>query len=77
MHTGSWNEWLSTFEIGERRYVETTIDAFPRDMSTINTPPSRRPASMRDWRFAASLFTAVGAGKAGDIRYLICVERTE
>lgn len=37
MHAGSWNEWLSTFDVGERRYVETALDAFPRDMSTIRT----------------------------------------
>lgn len=66
MHAGSWNEWLSTFDVGERRYVETALDAYPRAMSTINTPPSRRPENMRDWRFAAGLFTAARAYRMAD-----------
>jgi hypothetical protein len=74
---GSNNAWLSSFAVGEVRYVETDLAHYPSDMRTINTPLSRRPASMEGMRFTASLFTAVSAKVAGDIRYLIAVERIE
>lgn len=74
-NSGSWNDWLSGFEVGERRYVECTLDDYPNRMRIINTPLSRRPASMNEMKFSTELFTGVSASKAGDIRYLICVER--
>ena len=77
MKTKSWNYWLSEFEVGERRYVDTTIEKYASDMRTINTPNSRRPALLKGRKFSASLFTAVAANKAGEIRYLICIEREE
>ena len=74
-NTGSWNSWLSDFHLGEKRYIETTSEDYARDMRTINTPLSRRPANMKDWKFTTKLFTAIGAGDFKEIRYLICVER--
>jgi hypothetical protein len=76
-NAGSWNSWLSTFDVGERRYVETTLATYPRDMHNVNTPRSRRPVSMSGMSFSAALLTAVSARTAGDVRYLLCVERTE
>ena len=73
----SWNAWLMTFELGQREYVECSLEDYPQTMRTINTPLSRRPAEMGDKRFTTTLFTAVSASKAGDIRYLICVERIQ
>jgi hypothetical protein len=73
---GSWNTWLATFEVGERRYVETTLDDYAQQMRTMNTPRSRRPSELAGCEFTTSLFTAVSASSAGDIRYLIAVERT-
>lgn len=75
MHKGSWNTWLAEFYIGEIRYLETNLDKFSQDMRTINTPKSRRPAAMSDMEFTTQLFTAVSAAKAGDVRYIIAVER--
>jgi hypothetical protein len=73
----SWNHWLTTFAIGERRYVETTLKTYPAQMRTMNAPRSRRPESISGWEFTSILLTAVATGNAGDIRYLICVERTK
>jgi len=72
---GSWNSWLIGFEVGERRYVETTFKDYPAAMRTINTPKSRRFGLIKDRNFTVNLFTAVSASSAGDIRYLICVTR--
>lgn len=66
-----------SFYVGERRYVEVTLENYQQKMRTINTPKSRRPKDLRGREFSASLFTAVSSSKAGDVRYLICVERTE
>lgn len=76
-HPNSWNSWLSTFELGERRYLETTLEDYASTMRTVCTPLTRRPAAIKEWEFTASLFTAVSAKPAGVIRYLICVERTK
>jgi hypothetical protein len=75
MARSSWNSWLLTFELGERRYVDTTLERYASDMRTINTPKSRRPDIMIGLEFETTLFTAVSASKAGDVRYLIAVER--
>jgi hypothetical protein len=75
MNKGSWNSYLASFTIGERRYVETTLNTYPATMRTVNTPKSRRPEEIREWEFTTELFTAVSASKAGEIRYLISIER--
>jgi len=74
---GSWNTWLSTFELRERRYIESTLDRYQNQMRIMNTPKSRRPSQLHGLEFSTNLFTAVSAGKLGEIRYLICVERTK
>lgn len=75
MHRSSWNHWLTTFEIGERRYMDVDIEDYAHHMRTMCAPKSRRPDAIRDWEFQAQMFTAVGAQKLGEVRYLICVER--
>jgi len=75
MHKGSSHHRLSQLEIGQIAYVGTTLERYPNDMRVLNAPKSRRPAELKDRKFTASLFTAVGAGCAGDIRYLIAIER--
>ena len=71
---GSWNEWLYEFKVGERRYVETTLETYAHDMRIINTPLSRRPEALTGFKFSTSLFTAFGSDPR-DIRRLLCVER--
>ena len=73
-HKGSWNEWLSSFVVGERRYVETSASGYAAAMRTVIPPEARRPKSMQGMKFTESLWTAVGT-PVGNIRYLICVER--
>jgi hypothetical protein len=63
-------------EVGERIYTETTLEDYPRDMRHMHPPKTRRPASIQDWKFSTALLTAVSASKAGEVRYLICLERT-
>lgn len=71
----SWNKFLaSMLEVGQREYIETTLDKYAHVMRTVNTPKSRRPKEMTDMEFNTTLLTAVGPN-AGDIRYLVCVER--
>ena len=74
-NVGSWNYWLLSFECGERRYLETTLNNYAAKMRTVNTAKSRRPKCLEGREFSASLFTAISSSKAGDVRYLICIER--
>jgi hypothetical protein len=76
MHSNSWTDIVSNLEVGERMYLETSLDAFPQAMRQINVPISRRPLHMKEWKLPTTLFTAVSARKAGDVRYRVCVERT-
>lgn len=66
---------LATFSIGERRYFETSLDRYPTDQRKYNMAHSRRRGDIAEMVFTTSLFTAVSSSKAGDVRYLICVER--
>lgn len=74
-HRVSWNAFLaSMLEVGHREYIETTLNTYAHVMRTVNTPKSRRPKEMAGMEFTTTLLTAVGSN-AGDIRYLVCVER--
>lgn len=73
----SRNQWLATFAVGERRYVETTPEKYRRDMAVYHQPACRRPKGMKPMKFSTSLYTAVPSGVASEIKYLICVERVE
>lgn len=77
MHKNSWNQWLSQFSVGEKQYVEITLESYPNAMRTINTPKSRRPECLAGMEFRTELFTAVSNKKAGVIVYLLCVERVK
>jgi hypothetical protein len=62
-------------EVGHRDYIETDLESYAHFMRTVNTPKSRRPEELAGKEFTTKLFTAVGSN-AGDIRYLVCIERT-
>jgi hypothetical protein len=72
---GSVNDELNSFEIGERRYIETTIADYPKLKKLYTPPKARAPTAVLDKRFSVRIFTAVGSFELGDIRYLLCVER--
>ncbi len=72
---GSVNDKLSSLDVGERIYIDTTLDVFKKDMRQIHSGKTRRPQILDGREFTTSLLTAVTSGKAGDVRYLICIER--
>jgi hypothetical protein len=76
-NAGSRNAWLESFDIGERRYIETRLERYAADMRGYNTPGTRRPDSLAGRVFTCALITGVAHARAGDIRYLICIERAE
>ena len=71
----STSEWLTTFQMGETRWVETTLTGYATMQRRVNMPRSRRPDAIRQWQFETALFTAVSASKAGDIAFLVKVTR--
>lgn len=71
----SWMGFLLDLEVGQRAYVETTLDTYNRLMHRLNPTMSRRPAALQSREFVTNLFTAISNSKAGDVRYLVCVER--
>lgn len=76
-HSGSYNaKLLAMTEVGQRQYVEVTLENYAQFMRTANTPKSRRPKGLAGREFTATLLTAVGS-VAGDIRYLVCIERVK
>jgi hypothetical protein len=66
---------IEAMEVGDVCYFPTTLDRYQADQRYLNPARSRRPSWMADRVLTCSLFTAVSAGKAGDVRYLIAVER--
>ena len=75
MRPGSHVSDLARLQPGERMYRETTLERYANDMRAMSVPRTRRPPELAGREFEARLFTAVGT-RAGDVRYLICVERT-
>ena len=74
---GSTMDICSRLEVGQRAYVDTTKEQVAQLMHALNPVISRRPAYMRDWKFSTQCFNAVPVGKLGEVRILVCVERTE
>lgn len=71
---GSPNDILSRMAVGERRFVETTLDGYKR-LQRFATLQSRRPKVMAGMQFTSTLYTAVATGRLGQICYLVCFER--
>lgn len=76
LNHGSFYERLSGIHLGERHYVECELDEYQRIQSRA-LQIGRLPEAISHMRFKTQLVTAVAAGRAGDIRYLVCIERTE
>ena len=72
---GSVNDKLSSLDVGERIYIDTTLERFGKDMRRFHTGKRRWPEILKGREFTTSLLTAITSGKAGDVRYLICIER--
>lgn len=70
------SEWMVGFAVGERRYCETTLLTYGRDMRRASTPAHRRAECARHIRIECKLLTALSTAP-GDIRYLICYERVK
>lgn len=73
---GSVQHWQSTFAVGDVRWKETTLARYKHDQRELNYAKSRRIDAMKDWVFSVRLFTAVSNSAAGQIAYLLKVERT-
>jgi hypothetical protein len=67
---------LKNLDIGDRHYVETPLEAYADLMRRLNPAQSRRSSCIKDMKFTCTFYTAVGT-RAGDVRYLVCVERLE
>lgn len=76
MHQDSTMTFLSTFKVGETRFIVTSLLHSARDMRAHNPPKQRRPEHMRGWQFETGLFTAIASGNPSDVRYLLSVKRT-
>lgn len=74
-HKGSQVEWLAGFALFERRWINATLETYKYQMSAVQANIARSP-HLKGLSFSVALYTAVSASRAGDIRYLICVERT-
>ena len=61
--------------VGERHYKEVTLATYADVMRRANVTSTRRAPELQDRVFSTSLFTAVSASKASDVRYLVCLER--
>lgn len=70
----SLNALLASLAIGEQRYIDTSLTQY-QGLQRRVTLSSRYPKGMEGMRFTTSLFTAVSASTAGDVRYLVCIKR--
>jgi len=76
MHANSKTRRLAQMAVGEDVWLQTTLEGYPNDMRTAVVARTRRPPELANREFTTSLFTAVAAGNAGEIVYLIRLRRT-
>ncbi len=72
----SLNAKLFELEVGAVLWIESTLEAIT-PLSRRITLASRYPVEMRAFRFTTKTYTAVSAGKFGEICYLLRIERVE
>lgn len=73
---GGLPEKLEAMALGERVYLESSLEGYGATQRAVLVPPLRRSQALQGRVFSCSLFTAVGARPLGTVRYLVCVERT-
>jgi len=76
MRENSTTAYLSRLPVGGRYYVETKLEHYDDTMRKLNPASSKRGPEIKHMKFSCTLLTAVGT-KAGDVRFLVCVERLE
>jgi hypothetical protein len=64
---------LKRMRVTDRHYLETTLKSYASRQSAV----SHAAKELGGRKFSASLLTAIGVNRAGDVRYLICIERTK
>ena len=75
-NSGSAMAFVATLEVGETRYIETTVDTYSKDMRAYNPGFTRRPEFMKDRVFETRLYTAIPAGGVSTVvKHLIAVTR--
>jgi hypothetical protein len=67
---------LSTLQVGESTWIETTLKSYESLRKRTSTP-ARFPKEIKHMRFSSRLYTAVSCTKAGDVRYLARFKRLE
>lgn len=72
VRAGSTTDWLSSFKVGERRWVESPKNVGPT-MRKLLPHKSRWPAEIRHMNFTCSAWTAVGG--LAECRVLVCIQR--
>lgn len=73
---GSAQHRLTAMAVGDVHWIETTLGNWDHDMRVALVPRTRRKGVPEGAEFTTRLYTAVGTA-AGDIRYLIRLERTQ
>lgn len=76
MHKKSRNAVLARLDVGDVTYVESTLTEYLYVMRAASST-TRWPDEMKGREFVCRFYTAVGMQKAGDIRYLVRIERTK
>ena len=66
---------LYSMTVGERHYVETTKDTFAKEMNLWSPHQKRLHRNHREKKWSVTFYTGIGT-KIGDVRYLLCIERT-
>lgn len=77
-HSGNTrNDWLISFEINEKRYIPVTAEEHKKVVKGLHTVFSTRPEHIKHMAFSANLGTVVINSNAGEVHYVVCVERTK
>lgn len=74
MHAKSRMSKLAALEVGDYFYVECALEDYANMQHNLVPIKARRPKEMQDFGLTTRLYTAVGS-RAGDVRYLVKVER--
>lgn len=74
----SWAGWLGGFEVGEHRYIDTTLKTHAKDRSeAMGARGAKRPKSIQGKEYSISVGTIVWSAKVGPVQYIMRVERTK
>lgn len=75
MHDGSIHSQVASMQVGDVKWVETTVENYQSVQRKWGLPKSRRPPELAGYVMQCNVYRAIPCAISDDVAYLVRVER--